>query len=58
MRRRGELNVFTGISLKNHRRKDVTLSRDVFEIDLVHLGYLPRRGWQIYPNVRATHEGW
>jgi hypothetical protein len=53
-----EIKVFTGLSLRGEQKKEATLGRDLSEIDLASLGYLPGRGWRIYPSVHAEHEGW
>lgn len=54
-----EIHVFTGIHFKAKGSRDkLILGRDLKELSLAHLGYKPGRGWRLYPDVPATHEGW
>jgi hypothetical protein len=49
-----EIHLYTSL----HDADENALGRELKELSLAHLGYKPGRGWQIYPEVLATHEGW
>jgi hypothetical protein len=53
-----ERHVFFGIFDRDADGEPLVLGAGVHEKDLAHLSYTSEVGWRIYPNVRATHEGW